>query len=123
MLERLVSGGAVVSPDEPVPSMCEAFRAVFSAYAVLVVVDRMPGCSSREVCGALDASEGDSLRLLGVLEDIGLLGHTYSFPDAWRLTLRGEEVVYGNRPIRERAGSGHSFRPAKAWPDEVSALL
>jgi hypothetical protein len=101
MLERLVSGVAAGSCEEPVPSLRDEFHAVLDAYAILVAVDRMPGASSRGVCGAVGSSERDTLRLLGLLEHLGLLRSTRTLPDAWYLTLRGEEVVHGNRPTGE----------------------
>jgi hypothetical protein len=101
MLERLVSGVPVGSCEEPVPSMREEFHAILNAYAILVAVDGMPGGSSREVCATVRTSERDTLRLLGLLEDLGLLRSTRTLPDAWHLTLRGEEIVHGNRPAGE----------------------
>jgi hypothetical protein len=93
MLGRLVLGVTGVAPAGAAPLVSDEFHAVFAGYEVLAAIARMPGVSSRQVCEVVSGSEGDSLRLLDLLEELELVRHAGRFPDVWHLTYEGVAVL------------------------------
>jgi hypothetical protein len=70
------------------------FRVTYRAVRVLEAVAAAPGASDREIAdGAGVTEEGQISPLLAQLEGHGLIENTdRGEPNAWRLTVRGEEV-------------------------------
>jgi AcrR family transcriptional regulator len=96
-------------PAQPIPAL------TVRTHAVLQAVAGHPGVSNREVSDLVHVSDqGQISRLMARLDDQGLVenagGQIQGVAKAWRLTLRGEEVVQANRPVGER-GVRASDRP------------
>jgi AcrR family transcriptional regulator len=87
------------------------FRPTQRTQMVLAAVAELGGRgsdpSNREVSdGAQVSDQGQISKLLARLEGVGLLentgGHTQGVPNAWQLTLRGEEILRAASPESER---------------------
>jgi AcrR family transcriptional regulator len=82
------------SPLEGLP-----MRLTYRTLRVLTAISEYPGANNREVSALADvADQGQISKLLARLERLGLIentgeGHPAGEPNAWNLTVRGEEIV------------------------------
>jgi DNA-binding MarR family transcriptional regulator len=79
------------------------FRLTVRTHMVLTAVAECPGGSNRQLSDAAGIrDQGQISKLLTRLEGYGLLtntgGETHGSPNAWRLTVQGEEVIRASRP-------------------------
>lgn len=79
-------------------------RATYRTTRVLGAISESPGSCNRDIAGAAGLTdEGQTSKLLSRLEQRGLvrnigLGQAYGEPNAWLLTMEGEQVLGVLRP-------------------------